>query len=86
MTKAIRVSTTVLGFLIAITFSFAKLAAAPLEKVNASYGAISGSMLANLQEPLNNQGTPENFLLNSGFGASWSMINAPHLQNLGTNS
>src|SRR5688572_25989522 len=45
MTNAIRVSTTVLGFLIAITFSFAKLAAAPLEKVNASYGAISGSML-----------------------------------------
>lgn len=45
MTKAIRISTTVLGFLIAITFSFAKLAGAPLEKVNASYGAISGSML-----------------------------------------
>ena len=45
MTKAIRVSTTVVGFLIAITLSFAQLAAAPLEKVNASYGAISGSML-----------------------------------------
>jgi ABC-type nitrate/sulfonate/bicarbonate transport system substrate-binding protein len=45
MAKAIRLSTTVFGFLLAITFSFTNLAAAPLEKVNASYGAISGSML-----------------------------------------
>jgi ABC-type nitrate/sulfonate/bicarbonate transport system substrate-binding protein len=45
MTKAIRFSTTVSGFLLAITFSFTNLAAASLEKVNASYGAISGSML-----------------------------------------
>jgi len=45
VTKGIRVSTIVLGFLIALAFSFAQLAAAPLEKVNASYGAISGSML-----------------------------------------
>jgi ABC-type nitrate/sulfonate/bicarbonate transport system substrate-binding protein len=45
MAKAIRLSTTVFGFFLAITFSFTNLAAAPLEKVNASYGAISGSML-----------------------------------------
>jgi NitT/TauT family transport system substrate-binding protein len=45
MTKALCSSTTVLGFLLAITFSFTQLSAAPLEKVNASYGAISGSML-----------------------------------------
>ena len=31
--------------MLAITFSFTNLAAAPLEKVNASYGAISGSIL-----------------------------------------
>jgi hypothetical protein len=36
MAKAIRLSTTVFGFLLAITFSFTNLAAAPLEKVNAS--------------------------------------------------
>jgi ABC-type nitrate/sulfonate/bicarbonate transport system substrate-binding protein len=45
MTEAIRFSTTVFGLFIGITFSFTNLVAAPLEKVNASYGAISGSML-----------------------------------------
>ena len=37
--------TTVFGFMVGITFSLTDAAAAPLEKVNASYGAISGSML-----------------------------------------
>jgi len=45
MTKAIRLSATVFGFFIASVLSFTNLPAATLEKVNASYGAISGSML-----------------------------------------
>ena len=45
MTTAIRLSTTVFGFFFASVLAFTNLAAATLEKVNASYGAISGSML-----------------------------------------
>jgi NitT/TauT family transport system substrate-binding protein len=45
MTTAIRLSTTAVAVFIAIALSFANSPAATLEKVNASYGAISGSML-----------------------------------------
>ena len=45
MTTAIRLSTTVFGFFFASLLAFTNLAAATLENVNASYGAISGSML-----------------------------------------
>lgn len=45
MTPAIRRSANVVGSFIAIGLFFANLHAATVEKVNASYGAISGSML-----------------------------------------
>jgi ABC-type nitrate/sulfonate/bicarbonate transport system substrate-binding protein len=45
MTTAIPLSTTAVAVFIAIALSFTNLPAATLEKVNASYGTISGSML-----------------------------------------
>jgi ABC-type nitrate/sulfonate/bicarbonate transport system substrate-binding protein len=45
MTPAIRRSANIVGSFIAIGLFFANLPAATVEKVNASYGAISGSML-----------------------------------------
>ena len=45
MTKRIRLSTSVFGFFFASVLSSTNLPAATLEKVNARYGAISGSML-----------------------------------------
>jgi ABC-type nitrate/sulfonate/bicarbonate transport system substrate-binding protein len=45
MTPAIRRPANVFGSFIAIGLFFANLHAATVEKINASYGAISGSML-----------------------------------------
>jgi hypothetical protein len=45
MRAAIGLSAAIFGFFISISLSPAVLHGATLEKVNASYGAISGSML-----------------------------------------